>query len=124
MLRFKIKGPKPDSAYLRELAGASHRAVRILEYEVGLTKDESRAADILTASPLVLRPLEDAPLDTFVLLVGDSGYTSTPRRVEVCELSPLHGGDWRNHARDRFTDGGAPPIGWLPLPSCLKGTDQ
>ncbi len=122
VLRFKVEGPTPDAAYLKDLASSARRGVQDRIEEVGLTEDETRCVSLLAAAPLVLRPMEDAPLDTFVLLVGDSGYTSTPWRVEVCRKSADD--DWRDHANDHFTDGGAPPIGWLPLPACLKSTEQ
>jgi hypothetical protein len=63
--------------------------------------------DAPTASPLGSRE--------YVLLFGDSGYTGTPWRVEVCRFHCVHG--WLNHAGDRFTDSGGEPVGWLPLPS-------
>lgn len=67
-----------------------------------------------------LRPIISAPLDgTWILLFGPSGYVSTPLRCEVGhydrEFRPRN--PWVNHAGDAFTDGGAPPTYWMPLPS-------
>lgn len=63
-----------------------------------------------------LRPIETAPRDgTFILLFGDSGYTTTPLRCEVgrwCDYKNR----WNDHGGDSFTDGGSPPTHWLPLP--------
>lgn len=65
------------------------------------------------------QPLSTAPKDgRFILLAGPSGYTTTPLRVEVCrwcpEYRPLN--PWQNHANDAFSDGGAEPTHWAPLP--------
>jgi hypothetical protein len=64
-------------------------------------------------------PISTAPRDkTYVLVAGDSGYTTTPLRVEVCrydsDFRPLN--PWVNHSDDSFTDGGPPPRWWMPLP--------
>lgn len=66
-----------------------------------------------------LFPIKTAPKDgRFVLLFGDSGYTTTPLRCEVCKYDidyrPLQ--PWVNHANDSFEDGGDPATHWLPLP--------
>jgi hypothetical protein len=64
-----------------------------------------------------LRPMEDVPNDEFVLLFGESGYSSTPLRCEVCKFYPDWGG-WRTYSGDYFGGTGNPePVGWLPLPS-------
>jgi hypothetical protein len=64
-----------------------------------------------------LRPMEDAPNGEFVLLFGESGYSSTPLRCEVCKFYPDWGG-WRTYSGDYFGETGKPePVGWLPLPS-------
>ena len=65
------------------------------------------------------QPMETAPKDgTYILLAGDSGYITTPLRVEVCrydaEYHPLQ--PWVTYSNDSFTDSGGPPVGWLPLP--------
>lgn len=65
------------------------------------------------------RPIATAPRDgTYVLLAGPSGYVTTPLRVEVCkhdaEYRPLN--PWVTHSGDHFTDGGAEPTHWMPLP--------
>lgn len=68
-----------------------------------------------------LRPIETAPKDgTFVLVLGDSGYATTPLRAEVCHYAggyATHGrSGWRTHANDAFEDSGKPPTHWMPLP--------
>ena len=61
-----------------------------------------------------LQPIATAPRDgTFVLLFGPSGYGSTPFR---CEVGRYVEKGWRTHANDWFTDGGAKPTHWMPLP--------
>ena len=66
-----------------------------------------------------LKPMENAPKDEYILLFGESGYSGTPLRCEVCKFYSAWGG-WKNHAGERFGDGGNPePVGWLPLP-CAK----
>jgi hypothetical protein len=63
----------------------------------------------------VLQPISTAPRDgTFILVAGESGYTSTPLRYAVCRWVE---GDWRDHAHDHFTDGGPEALYWMPLPS-------
>ena len=64
-------------------------------------------------------PISTAPRDkTYVLVAGDSGYSTTPLRVEVCryddDYRPLN--PWVNHSDDAFTDGGGEPKWWMPLP--------
>ena len=57
------------------------------------------------------------PPDTYVLLVGDSGYITTPLRYEVGKFDekfrPLN--PWVDYGGDAFTDNGPPPIYWHPL---------
>jgi hypothetical protein len=69
------------------------------------------------------QPIETAPRDgTHVLLAGPSGYSTTPLRVEVCsyesEYRPQN--PWVNHASDAFSDGGAAPTCWMPLPAVCE----
>lgn len=65
-----------------------------------------------------LRPIETAPKDgSYVLLFGLGGYTSTAWRCEVGQYDGRYKMPWRNHSNDSFTDGGEPPIYWMPLPS-------
>ncbi len=66
-----------------------------------------------------LHPIETAPKDgTYVLLFGESGYTTTPLRCCVghydAEYRPLS--PWQTHSNDPFEDGGDPPIYWMELP--------
>lgn len=61
--------------------------------------------------------MKTVPKDgTYILLIGDSGYTTTPYRVEVCrydaEYRPLQ--PWITYSNDSFLDSGDEPIGWLP----------
>lgn len=65
------------------------------------------------------QPIETAPKDgTYLLLAGNSGYITTPLRVEVgrydAEYRPHS--PWVTHSNDPFTDGGDPPLYWMPLP--------
>ena len=65
--------------------------------------------------------IETAPKDgTYILLLGDSGYTTTPHRVMVGCYAEGYRDDWINHANDRVTDGGSPPTHWAPLPQAPK----
>ena len=63
-----------------------------------------------------MNDIDTAPRDgTFILLIGDSGYTNTPFRCEVGYWCPYKN-RWNTHANDAFTDGGAAPSHWMPLP--------
>lgn len=65
------------------------------------------------------RPIETAPRDgTYFLVAGNSGYMTTPLRVEVCRYDAQFRRDtsWINHANERFSDGGDHPTVWMPLP--------
>jgi len=69
------------------------------------------------------KPIETAPKDgRYILLAGDSGYTTTPLRVEVGhwdpEYRPLN--PWQTHSNDAFTDGGEEPEYWCELPELPK----
>lgn len=57
------------------------------------------------------RPIISAPCDRYILIAGDSGYITTPLRVEVAKWSHERCA-WINHANDYFTDGGTNPIYW------------
>jgi hypothetical protein len=62
------------------------------------------------------RPITTAPRNgTFILVRGDSGYTTTPYRMAVCQWSRDYGG-WMTHSHDRFTDGGDDATEWMPVP--------
>ena len=66
-----------------------------------------------------LKPISTAPRDgTYILLFGDSGYTTTPLRCEVGHYDPEYRSHnpWQTHSDDAFTDGGELPTHWLPLP--------
>lgn len=71
----------------------------------------------------VWQPIATAPRDgTFILVAGDSGYITTPLRVEVCRWYPTYRPNsshpWVNHANDDWSDGGStPPHLWMPLPA-------
>jgi len=67
-----------------------------------------------------LQPIETAPKDgRFILLAGDSGYTTTPLRFQACRYYPEYRplSPWVDHANDCFEDGGGPPLYWMELPS-------
>ena len=64
------------------------------------------------------QPIETAPKDgTFILLAGNSGYTTTPLRVSVGRYYPEYRPNqpWVDHANDSFLDDGGEPIFWAPL---------
>ena len=66
-----------------------------------------------------LKDIQSAPKDgQYILLFGDSGYSTTPLRCEVCrydaEYRPLQ--PWVNHANDSFEDGGSAAKYWCELP--------
>lgn len=61
------------------------------------------------------QPIDTAPKDgTWILLAGDSGYTTTPSRVAVCRYMYSPYRSWRDHAGDDFLDGGSEPTHWMP----------
>lgn len=66
-----------------------------------------------------LQPIETAPKDgTYIIVFGDSGYSTTPLRCSVCrydaEYRPLQ--PWVTYSNDSFEDGGGPAIYWMELP--------
>jgi len=70
-----------------------------------------------------LLPIKTAPKDgTYILLFGDSGYTTTPLRCCVghwdAEYRPLT--PWQTHSNDAFIAGGVEPTHWLPLPENIN----
>lgn len=67
-----------------------------------------------------LQPIETAPKDgRYILLAGPSGYHTTPLRFEACRYNDKYRphNPWVNHANDAFSDGGAAPTHWMPLPT-------
>ena len=64
------------------------------------------------------QPIDTAPKDgTWILLAADSGYTTTPLRVSVCQWSfDTYHSFWRDHSCDNFRDDGDEPTYWMPLP--------
>ena len=67
-----------------------------------------------------MNPMDTAPKEgTYIILFGDSGYSTTPYRCSVCRYDdkyrPLQ--PWVTHSNDSFEDGGDAPIGWLELPT-------
>lgn len=70
-----------------------------------------------------LQPIETAPRDLYIILMGDSGYTTTPWRAEVGRWCP-HREAWITHSNDRYSDGGGVPTHWLPLPIVKDETRQ
>jgi hypothetical protein len=66
-----------------------------------------------------LQPISSAPKDgTYILLFGDSGYTTTPLRCEVGNWDAVYRplDPWRTYDGDAFSDSGDPPTHWMPLP--------
>lgn len=64
------------------------------------------------------QPIETAPKDgTFILLLGDSGYISTPHRIEVGRWITNYRDWWVTIDGSAFTDGGVEPTHWMPLPN-------
>lgn len=62
------------------------------------------------------RSIKSAPKDgTFVIVAGNSGYSSTPLRVAACCWDGEYKA-WMTHSHDRFTDGGEPAALWMPMP--------
>lgn len=84
--------------------------------------NESRRFDtplFLAPPPAVpeWQPIETAPKDTFLLLRGPSGYTTTPFVCTTGRMcSDYHVGRWIDHANDDLTDWGFEPTHWQPLP--------
>lgn len=74
--------------------------------------------------PLIAwQPIAAAPKDgTYILLLGDSGYTTTPYRVAVGCWIEGYRNSWLTHSNDHFTGGGSPPTHWAPWvpPSILE----
>jgi len=62
-----------------------------------------------------LKPISTAPRDRFILLAGDSGYSTTKLRFESGRWNASKE-RWDNHANDAFTDGGAEPEWWTDIP--------
>jgi hypothetical protein len=59
------------------------------------------------------KPIETAPKDgTFILLLCDSGFTTTPYRVVVGRWLKGYRDYWIDHANDAVTDGGPGPTHW------------
>ena len=72
------------------------------------------------------RPIATAPhFGTYVILGAPSGVVNTPLRCEVGYWQDNSGSSkyksgWRTHSNDWFTDGGAEPTCWMPLPDNWK----
>ncbi len=69
-----------------------------------------------------LNSMDTAPKDgTYIILFGESGYSTTPYRCEVCKYDaayrPLQ--PWVTFSNDSFLDGGGKIVGWLPHPDKL-----
>jgi hypothetical protein len=96
---------------IRTIASAiGYDRIRQLEGELATERARSRAR---------WQPISTAPKDgTYVLVAGDSGYITTPLRVEVCRYDAEYRprSPWVNHANDCFEEGGEPPTLWMPLP--------
>ena len=73
-----------------------------------------------------LKPIETAPKDgRYILLFGDSGYTTTPLRCEIChweaDYRPLQ--PWVDYEGNSFLDGGAEPLYWAEILDIPKNQD-
>lgn len=133
----KTNAVSVDSLPVHELGSISNGTVQLLGMpiassfngyqtvrEVSLFVQGFTETPEVTSVPGIL-PMESAPKDgTYILLFGDSGYTSTNHRCEVCrydaEYRPL--APWQTYSDDAFTDSGGEPVGWLPLPGHCTGT--
>lgn len=62
-----------------------------------------------------LKPINTAPKNKWILLAGDSGYSTTPLRFEAGKWSESKE-DWINHAGDLFIYGGPEPEYWMEIP--------
>lgn len=65
------------------------------------------------------RLIDTAPKDgSYILLLGPSGYITTPLRAEVGHYDPEYRprNPWQTYSNDAFTDSGGPATHWLPLP--------
>lgn len=62
-----------------------------------------------------LKPISTAPHNRFVLVAGDSGYSTTPLRFEVCRYDSSRE-DWRDYSNDSYSDGGGEPLYWMEIP--------
>lgn len=59
---------------------------------------------------------KNTPKDKYFEVLGPSGYTSIPVRIEVAMLSSTyHVGRWTTHSRDDYTDGGPEPTHYREL---------
>lgn len=72
---------------------------------------------------MILQPIETAPKDgTWILIAGDSGYSTTPLRFAAARYYPEYrpNNPWQTHSDDAFTDDGGLPTYWCPLPTLPK----
>lgn len=62
-----------------------------------------------------LKPISTAPREKWILLAGDSGYTTTPLRFEAGKFD-INRGYWVDHSGEPFANGGPEPIYWMEIP--------
>ncbi len=116
-----------DCAHLRHLVGSTELEQLFTDRDkmtktIGMILDEHEKIVIrMVKNTSVLQPIATAPRDgTWILLFGPSGYIGTPLRAEVGRWAGRGREGWRTHANDWFTDGGAEPTHWMPLPEVGK----
>lgn len=78
----------------------------------------ARDMDAIDEFRNLIKPIHELTQEHgYVLLVGRSGYSSTPYRCEVGRYNPEYPlAPYRTHSGDSFTDGGSNPTHFLPLP--------
>jgi hypothetical protein len=61
------------------------------------------------------QPISTAPHDRYVVLIGPSGYVTTPHRYVVARHDAVHRPKqpWVNYANDSVLDDGPMPTHWM-----------
>lgn len=62
-----------------------------------------------------LKPISTAPKNKWVLLAGDSGYSTTPLRFTAGKWS-ADKECWVDHSNEPFSHGGGEPEYWMEIP--------
>ncbi|NIP54123.1 MAG: hypothetical protein GWN00_01495 [Aliifodinibius sp.] len=99
-------------------------AAALIKDVEGITNPGEADRVIRALYPSKLQPIETAPKDgTYILVAGDSGYTTTPLRFEACRYDAEYRpkSPWITHSNDCFEDGGNLPKWWMPLPHAEDG---
>lgn len=96
------------SAFSKGITHAPDSATRIAELEAEVAELKQRQQ---------WRPIETAPKDKFLLLLGPSGYTTISLVCATGRMcSDYRKGWWIDHANDHLSDWGFTPTHWMPLP--------